>query len=244
MRSSTASLCLLALLAGSAVATFTSVNVQPYEPKHSLGFSFCNICTQFIGQGFSQLLNVILNAGVMGGCGELCSTAFANSTTEAKVCNVLCDGVGIYAFVKLIDKYAQYIDPIYFCEELHTCPVVDGGAAKIDKITVTPPSGPQGTEFEIDLFFDVTNQTGTGEIAIAIVDPEGMALGDATLNTGMAPGQYSGKFTLDAEPSEQESFSPGNYKVEINICEGECGAPYPHTKLLASGMSNFTITRE
>merc|ERR1712118_396754 len=97
------------------------------------------------------------------------------------------------------------------------------------------PRLPQGTKFAIELTFTVLNQTGTGEIVVDILPPDGMPLGDGTLNEGLAPGQYSGKFTLDTQPTEQEDFEPGLYKVDIAICEGECGAPYPHTALYAEG---------
>jgi len=219
-----------------------SAGLQKIQPKHTLEFSLCNVCTQFMGQGISQLLNVILNVGVVGGCGSLCGKAFPSAATEQKVCNLLCDGVGIYAFIKLLNTYGKDIDTIYFCELLHTCPVVDGGKAKLDSLVVTPASGKQGTTFEIDAAFTILNATGTGELVMDIIPPRDMPFGDGELYTGFKAGQYGIKMNLQAEPAEEESFEPGVYKVQFALCEGQCGAPFPHTALLTSGMANFTIT--
>jgi hypothetical protein len=211
--------------------------------RQSVEFSFCNLCNSFMGQGINQLLNAILNVGVAGGCAELCQAAFPSKESEAKICNLLCDGVGIYTFIHLLEKFGKDIDTIYFCELLKACPVHDGGAASIDKITVNPPSGPQGTTFEIDVFFSVKNETSTGEMVFDVKPPKSMPFGDGELDEGFQPGQYAVKFTLQAEPSEQEAFEPGTYNFQFALCDGECGAPYPHTSLLAAHAGNFTITQ-
>ncbi len=109
-------------------------------------------------------------------------------------------------------------------------------------MTTTPPSGPQGTTFEIDVLFTVFNQTGTGELEIAIIPPQSQPFGDGEIDTGFAPGQYGIKFNLQANPSEDEAFESGLYQVQFAMCDGECGAPLPHTATLFTGSSNFTIT--
>ncbi len=65
--------------------------LQPFE------FSFCAICNSFINQGINQLLNVILQGGVLGGCADLCGKAFPDPSqkTIAGICNLLCDAVGV-----------------------------------------------------------------------------------------------------------------------------------------------------
>lgn len=125
---------------------------------------------------------------------------------------------------------------------LHACPIHDGGKAQLDKMSVTPPSGPQGTTFEIDVLFTVFNQTGTGELEIGIIPPQSQPFGDGEIDTGFAPGQYGIKFNLQANPSEDEAFESGLYQVQFAMCDGECGAPLPHTATLFTGSSNFTIT--
>merc|ERR1719240_1056854 len=164
--------------------------------------------------------------------------------TEQKVCNLLCDGVGIYSFIHLIQRFGKDIDPIFFCEELKACPVHDGGKLKINSFTVTPESGPVGTTFEMDVAFTVYNQTSTGEMVIDIQPPADQPFGDGELDEGFAPGQYQVKFQLQAEPSESESFEAGVYNTQFVLCDGQCGAPFPHTALLGSATANFTITSQ
>jgi hypothetical protein len=235
-------LSILALIACASAGPIVSSGLKKVQPTHSLEFSFCGLCNQFMAQGINQLLNAALQVGVVGGCQDLCSVAFPTKATEQKICDLLCDGVGIYSFIKLLDKFGKDIDTIYFCELLHACTVQDGGAAKMDSFVVNPPSGPKGTQFEITAAFSVLNATGAGELAIDVIPPADMPFGDGQIYDKMAPGQYGVKFDLQAEPSEDESFEAGVYKVQFALCEGQCGATYPHSAILTTGMANFTIT--
>ena len=54
-----------------------------------------------------QLLNAIANGGVIGGCTELCENL--NGRIEEEVCNVLCDIIGIEAFIKLVRIYVKTV---------------------------------------------------------------------------------------------------------------------------------------
>lgn len=232
----------------------------------------------FTSQAIDQLLNIIVNVGVLGSCGALCS--YLPNKIEATVCNLLCDYVGIDEFVKIVEKYVfalvtfawfsstlfscsrlrrstpthhrrcscvcfccrADLDPIYMCQLLKVCPIDDNGAASITSVSVEPTQGAQGDTFTIIMNFEVTNHTGTGEIAVQVNPPDAEPFGDAELNTGFAPGAYSVKFQLEAKPSEQEPFSPGHYGVEVALCNGECGSAHPHSKVFGIGRSNFTIT--
>jgi hypothetical protein len=149
----------------SANVLFHGVHlVEPIETSTSL----CGSCNTFITNGINQLLNTILQGGVIGGCSGLCSKAFPTDKKEQDVCNLVCDAAGEMAFVKLVQKYSGDLDPIYFCELAKLCPVHDGGRARLNNITVQPSSGPAGTPFEIDTTFTVANLTSTGELLIQI----------------------------------------------------------------------------
>ena len=204
--------------------------------------SLCGVCNNFISNGIKQLINVILQSGVIGGCDTLCTKAFPNQKTEENVCNMLCDVVGVYTFINLIQRYSGDLDPIYFCELVHACPIHDGGSAHLDKLTITPLSGPIGTTFEIDVTFTVFNQTSTGEIVISVKPPKSDPFGDGVLDTGFTPGRYNIKFSLETNPSEEEAFEHGTYIVELFGCDGECGSKLPHSATLFNGISNFTIS--
>merc|ERR1712072_157208 len=87
-------LCLaaLALAAQASKPAFTEFAVQSTQPEIKL----CNPCIQLGEQGLNILLNEILNAGVIGGCGKLCSGL--KQKTEKTACGIVCDVVGIKAF--------------------------------------------------------------------------------------------------------------------------------------------------
>jgi hypothetical protein len=221
-------------------------NVMVSHGVHPVVFgentSLCGTCNTFISNGINQLLNAILQGGVVGGCSGLCSKAFPTQPKEQGVCKLVCDAAGEMAFVKLVQKYSGDLDPIYFCELAKLCPVHDGGSARIDSLTVHPSSGPTGTTFEIDATFTILNQTSTGELVVQITPEHGDSFGTSLLDEGYAPGQYSAKFSLDTHPSEEEAFQPGNYVVNFIGCDGECGSKLPHSAVLFQGSSNFTIS--
>jgi hypothetical protein len=58
---------------------------------------------------------------VLGGCSDLCS--YLPTQLEATVCNLLCDVVGIEAFIDLVTDADP--DPIWLCEEVDVCPISD-----------------------------------------------------------------------------------------------------------------------
>lgn len=61
----------------------------------------------------------------------------------------MCDYEGIKEFIKAIEK--ADLDPFYYCQLLDKCPTFDYGDATIVSFTVTPPSGPYGTVFTIEM---------------------------------------------------------------------------------------------
>ncbi|XP_064603681.1 countin-1-like [Liolophura sinensis] len=215
-----------------------------------VGLDLCPTCIDFTGQAINTLLNIILNAGVVGTCGELCQLLEQKTGSQAlgAVCDILCDVVGIEEFIKLIEK--ADLDPIYFCELLKVCPIFDNGDAKITMLSVTPSRGPQGTTFVVDLEFVSKNGTGTGQIDLEILAVDGLPLGDAFLNKQSPPGTYGLKFNIKAEPDpncdptqqECEQWLPGNYVVKVAVCNGECGSAHPHSKIYDQNSTNFTLT--
>merc|ERR1719242_445741 len=199
----------------------------------------CSICVSFMGQAINELLNIIVNLGVIGTCGDLCGEL--PNQLESTVCDLLCDYVGIEGFIALVQDVDP--DPIWICEELTVCPIKDDAKANIASLSVSPPSGAQGTTFNIDIDYQVTSEIGTGEVAVAVIPPAGFPFGDSGLVVDQAPGSYGGKFSVKTQPNEQEPFSPGNYKVQVAICEGSCGSSHSHTYTLSVGNTDFTISQ-
>lgn len=207
--------------------------------------SVCSSCVDLSGQLINELLNVILNVGVVGGCETLC--AYLPNQLEQVVCNLACDYFGFEEFVKLIKK--ADIDPIYICEIIKTCPIFDGGDCKITQLDVTPKSGPQG-EFDIGLTYVSKNGTGTGELDIEIRTVDGIPVGDNFLQEMESAGTYPVNIKLKAVPDPDcdptqgfcEEWLPGNYTVKIAICNGECGSKHPHSQIYDEAETFFTIT--
>lgn len=220
-----------ALLSGKPFRLDGATSVTPE-------LSLCPMCVQFMSQAINGLLQIILQGGVLGSCGALCGQL--PNKVEATVCNLLCDYVGITEFLKLVQDADP--DPIWICEELHTCPDCEG-AATITQLAVNPPTGPQGTSFNIAMDFTVQNKTCTGEIAISINPPApAFPFGSAQLVEGFKPGAYGVKFDLKAQPSQQEPFNPGKYGVVTAICAGSCGSKHAHAKVLSEKQASFEIT--
>jgi hypothetical protein len=222
-----------------------------YHPtKSDVGFSLCPTCINFADEALDTLLNIILQVGVLGSCGDICGILQQKTGSQilGVACNLLCDYVGITEFIKIIDE--ADLDPIWYCEILKLCPIKDNGDASITSFTVTPAKGPQGTTFVTAMDYSTVNGTGTGEIVIEIQTVDGVPLGDGFLVLPQNPGKYEEKISIKAEPNpdcdptqqECENWLPGNYNVKIAICNGECGSKHPHSKVYDTASTQFVIT--
>ena len=209
------------------------------------GIDFCNLCVQFSGQAINQLLDIILNAGVVGGCTELCSLIPAGQIVDL-ACSLLCDYIGVKEFIKAIENADP--DPIYFCELIKTCKVFDGGDANITEFTITPKKGPQGTKFQCALQFVTENGTGTGELSVNIQTVDGVPVGTSQLMEPLDPGSYGINFKVNTntncDPTQNicEMWLPGTYNVSVAICNGECGSKHPHSEIYDTETESFVIT--
>jgi len=211
-----------------------SVQAAPKAP-----LDMCEFCVTFMDNAINQLLNILLNVGVIGSCGDLCN--MLPNQLEAVACDLLCDYVGIEAFVDAIN--AEDPDPIYICQEIDTCPTVSNGNCTIVASGVSPQKGPAGTTFNIYMKYQVSNPTGPGYLSVVINPADGgFPLGDDVFEEGQADGLYQVTWPLDSTPSEQEPFSPGLYQVFVAVCEGDCSNEHPWSGVYANATTQFTIT--
>jgi hypothetical protein len=230
----------LLLLASTALAHPLVSMSEPTLIKEEV--SLCSPCLSISESGINTLLNYILNAGVIGGCGKLCGSL--KSKDAATVCEIACAVVGIKEFVSIIQK--ADLDPFYFCEEVKMCPEgKDDAAGSIVNIVSTPPTGPAGTKFALELQFNIANATGVGEIRIAVKGPGDTDISQSFPNTGFAAGNYQSTVTLDTTPNQQADppviFPSGAYDVEFVVCQGECGSKHPHSIIIDDKHGNFTV---
>jgi len=240
--------CYLAVSSGAKNVRLSAQNkngvglISKPRPTDRVGAdpAWCPTCVSFIAQTINQLLNIIANAGVIGGCADLCG--LLPNQVEATVCDLICSVVGIEAFIDLVEDADP--DPIWICEEVDICPYNDNAAANFVNIAVSPKSGPQGTQFSVDADFRVTNTIGTGEIDFIVIPPaqDGFVFGGGELIVNVTPGRYAINIPVATEPSENEAFGPGSYQVQLFICEGACGSIHSHSFQLATTSVNFTIT--
>lgn len=223
-----------------AVACSSPVTAH-FGPLPSL--ALCSPCVSLMNQALQQLINAIMNVGVVGGCGSLCK--LLPNSLEAAGCNLICDYVGIEVFVKILQE--ADLDPIYYCQLIELCPHVNGGAAHILSAGVSPPSGPVGTQFAIGTVFEVTQLTGTGVVDVTIYPPRGEVLSGSALNEGFKVGEHGLTFNVDSGQKDQNGeplFQAGQYHAIVQICEGQCGALHAWSGLLAKANTNFTVTQQ
>eukprot|EP01114_Cavostelium_apophysatum_P013930 TRINITY_DN347_c0_g1_i1.p1 TRINITY_DN347_c0_g1~~TRINITY_DN347_c0_g1_i1.p1 ORF type:complete len:256 (-),score=44.20 TRINITY_DN347_c0_g1_i1:101-868(-) len=200
----------------------------------------CPFCVDFMNEAIDELLNAILNGGVVGGCEGLC--AMVPNTILSMGCNLVCDYVGIDAFMEAINVTDP--DPIYICQELDLCPIVNGGAVTINTASATPPKGPQGTTFDFQFVYTVTSPTGPGLVQVDVIPPDAFPFGEGEFEEGQPTGKYAVQFSLQAQPSEQEPFDAGEYYVQFAVCAGDCTTVHPYGGVYASVNTSFVITSQ
>ena len=92
------------------------------QQTKDIGLDLCPWCINEAVASINILLNLILDEGIIGSCGDLCG-ALANktgSTFAGDICEVVCDGLGIDEFIHEIIKVD--LDPIWYCEIADLCP--------------------------------------------------------------------------------------------------------------------------
>merc|ERR1711953_970562 len=210
--------------------------------------NLCNPCFQIGGQGINQWLNIILNEGVVGGCGSLCAAAIPAGGAAAVGCELVCAAVCIKAFVAAIDK--ADLDPIYLCEVLHACPAdPDDAYLELIDVAAMPPAVIKGNDIKMAVELNVTNATGVGEFSLKIDGP-----GSATplsqtffLEQGIPAGQQGVAVTLTLKDGQDDqgfpkTFEAGTYNYTFHVCQGSCGSSHPHSKDFGTRMGYFDVT--
>jgi len=224
-------------LASGLIVKKTAVRVPDRMVNAGKG-DFCDLCVQLMGEIINELLNIILNIGVIGTCADLCN--YLPDKVEKVGCDLICDYIGVEEFVKLVTDADP--DPIWICEEGGICYHNDNGTAVANGAWVTPQQGPAGTSFMIVFNYTVTSYTSSGGPNVVVVPPEGLPIGGGEFVEGQPDGTYIVQFKLDSTPSEQEPFSPGDYQVEAALCAGDCSGRHHWSSVYCNATTSFTIT--
>lgn len=257
---------LRAVVVSLAVVACAGKTSGPFEITKTQDLKFpkargpeCSQCIQIGDQAINQLINIILNAGVIGGCGQLCS--HLPSPNEQKACDLVCSLVGLKAFTKALNS--TDLDVFYFCEELHLCAPgsddahVDLVSASVDPATISKKDiqPGQGVDVTGTLTVNVTKASGVGEWSVSLHGPvnvEGGIGKSFVLADGLKEGvqQLGVKINIHdslPDPTKQPpampvTFEPGSYEFRFHVCQGECGSKHPHSKDFGRTSGNFTIT--
>jgi hypothetical protein len=210
--------------------------VDTIQPE---SYALCTTCVSFMASTLNRLIGIIEQIGVLGGCSKVCG--YLANQLEATVCVILCDVVGMEEFGKIINGLNP--DPIFYCEELTVCPKTNNARATITSVNTVPASGRQGTEFDVTIAYTVHNTTGTGELDLDILPPQGFPLGGGNLIVDQVPAKYTMSFKFKTQPTQEQPFAPGMYIAAGVLCEGTCGSNHPYSYLLSQVNGTFHITQ-
>jgi len=219
-----------------AAASATELATRATFGLKSPDVKLCSPCFNIGGQGINQLLNYILNAGVVGGCSTLCAGAIPAGGLPAVGCELVCEAVGVKAFIAAIDKVD--LDPIYLCEALHACPAApDDAYLELVSAAAAPDPVFKGDTVKMGIEVNVTNATGVGEFRIEVNGP-GSALPISQsffLETGIPAGEQLLEISLPIKDSQDSqgfpaTFDGGKYNFTFHVCQGECASKHPHSK--------------
>jgi len=202
------------------------------------GVDLCPVCVDFMSEVINQLINIILQIGVAGGCQSICS--YLDNQVEQGVCLLICELVGVTEFGNIITY--EDPDPIFICEEFALCAIYNGGNATISRTVVSPPYGPEGTTFTLTMYYTVVKHTSPGLLSVFINPPDGFPMAGQNFVEGQAPGSYVVGWSVETQPNEDEAFSPGVYPVEFAVCEGDCTTSHQWGGVYAEATSSFKIS--
>jgi len=112
---------IVGIASGSNVLNVKSHNIQKVKPALPT-LDLCPTCINVAEESINILLNLILDTGIIGTCGTLCQALAQKTGSEliGTICDLVCDGVGIAEFIKLLEN--SDLDPIYYCEISKLCP--------------------------------------------------------------------------------------------------------------------------
>lgn len=179
----------------------------------------CKTCVSFLDESEGDLLDLVLQYGISKGC-AICGDL--KSKLGQEVCGILCEIVGIEAFVKVLR--AEDITPSYVCAELGSCPKneCNNECTLIEDVKITPPSGPIGTRFSVAVKIHAPVKSGTGSTVLSWNCPTSGPIGVEILTEGYAANQTV-TFTHVIQTQEASClYGPGVYNMTVLSCKYAC----------------------
>jgi hypothetical protein len=231
----------------SHITKNAKVSITRLSELHKPQLDACPFCVNLMDQTLNQLLNIILNVGVLGSCNQLCNYLSEYGTVAVMGCNLLCDYVGIEGFIKLINM--AELDPIWMCDEIGVCTVNDCKAktcALFENTRVSPQKAHKGDNVTLTTILNVLNATSTGELEFLVLSNITVPIVDGELvSQGFKPGRYAIQVVLPLvdqdDPDFPVIFGKGKYQFNVEACEGLCGNHHSHERRLAKTSPEFEI---
>ena len=240
----------------SHIRPVTAVNVDRTValPKAVLrSAEECALCANFMDNFLNSLLNAILQGGVLNSCSVLCGMINGNQIEEA-VCNLLCDYVGVEAFIAAIN-YAD-LDPIWMCEEITFCKktTCKNNCATILESTAVPLRLPAGNQINFTITFSVADGVGVSSIGVVLTNTQPDSSGNyfQDLEVGIlyepTPSTYRVTFPVTTADSDGMGdtfpWPSGSWNTSVIFCEGMCGSDHSGSgEILAQAAGpNWTLT--
>jgi len=204
------------------------------------GIDLCPTCDQFATSALNDLLQIIVNGGLLGSCKLLCGKLSAE--WEQTVCMLVCSAVGIDVFEHFITQ--ADLDPLDFCMDIGLCPHNDNASAVITNFAISPENGHLGDTFTFSWNYQIVVTPGTGVVGLEIQGPAGPPLATMELLPNEDPGNYGVSFRARAVSNENQQWGPGSYQATAFICEGDCNLKHQYNKVLDTATGNFTIASQ
>lgn len=106
----------------SEKVSMSMLQIPSLSAKSDVTIDVCQDCIKEAVDAINVLLNLILDEGIIGSCGDLCN-ALVNKTGskyEGIVCLLVCNAIGIDELIKLLEQ--SDLDPIWYCQIAKLCP--------------------------------------------------------------------------------------------------------------------------
>ena len=228
-------------------------NVQPRATSQDA--TECSMCVSFMDQFLNALLNEILNGGVIGSCSGLCAAVSVGNPIAFSVCELLCDYVGINAFIRLI-QWAD-LDPVWLCEEITFCKktTCTSNCAAVHSVTAEPLTLPSGNYINFTVIASVLSENvGVSSIGLVVTntqpDSHGNYFQDMEVGILYQPGVETYRILFPILTSDSDGMGDtypwptGTYNSTAMFCEGLCGSNHTGSGEILASMNgpNFQLT--
>ncbi|KAK6183701.1 hypothetical protein SNE40_011128 [Patella caerulea] len=204
--------------------------------------STCISCYYFADKNLGQILNVIMNTGIVGDCSGLCS--YLPSKKQQAACNNYCQqSAGISNFVKAATQCD--LDSVYFCELINQCDFIPNGDATIKTAQVSRTNQVKD-KASLSVTIDTTRGTGAGEILVELQTADKIPTGIHFPVTSTSPGEHH--YTIPIDTGVNSTCNQRNicthsttYTITISVCSCACGSHHDRSQVYDMKKHSFTL---